>query len=63
MNTGIGPTVAVHDDDDEEENYSEDEFESYDEEEDGSESSSILQDGCSGSTVDTLAQGSSQAAA
>ena len=51
--------VAQDPDDDDDDNYSSDEFESDDEEE--SESSIVL-DGCSGSTVDTSAHKSSQAA-
>jgi len=54
----IEDTGAYGADEDEEDNYSSDEFES-DEEESESNSSIILNDGCSGSTVDTSARGSS----
>ena len=58
--TGNGAyNIQQFDDDPNEDNYSSDEFESDDDE---SNSSMILQDGCSGSTVDTGASGASQAA-
>ena len=55
--TGSGAyNIQQFDDDPNEDNYSSDEFESDDDE---SNSSMILQDGCSGSTVDTSALGGS----